>query len=270
MKKYSLLLLIVFLTGCAKTLMPIPAGAIPEIIAFPDKSASYGQYPKDYQKILQQHLKKQFKDTSKVKVEFVNKPKKIAVETLTGEFYGYRICVSLEDTSREYHKDTRHKNHFFLIRNSKIKLHLFDSGLLKIPFELCVDRRDRGIYLEDIPEQPAREIDIDTMDDPSLIQEPAPRKERRPITYDKDIFISCEINDNEHTYVFNEAINTLHESIGMDLISFETVEFSKTHILGRSRAKEVLINRVSGSIFMTDDNITDAKGSCELLDKKKF
>ena len=56
----------------------------------------------------------------------------------------------------------------------------------------------------------------------------------------------------------------------MDLISFETVEFSKTHILGRSKAKEVLINRVSGSIFMTDDNITDVKGSCELLDKKKF
>ena len=71
------------------------ATAIPEIIAFPDKSVSYGQYPKDYQKILQQHLKKQFKDTSKVKVEFVNKPRKIAVETLTGEFYGYRICVSL-------------------------------------------------------------------------------------------------------------------------------------------------------------------------------
>ena len=81
---------------------------------------------------------------------------------------------------------------------------------------------------------------------------------------------SFHARNNEHTYVFNEAINTLHESIGMDLISFETVEFSKTHILGRSRAKEVLINRVSGSIFMTDDNITDAKGSCELLDKKKF
>ena len=61
MKKYSLLLLIVFLTGCAKTLMPIPAGAIPEIIAFPDKSASYGQYPKDYQKILLKHLCRNFK-----------------------------------------------------------------------------------------------------------------------------------------------------------------------------------------------------------------
>ena len=50
-----------------------------------------------------------------------------------------------------------------MINNSQVNLHLFDSGLLKIPFELCVDRNiSDSIFLNDITDQPA-EIKIDEM-----------------------------------------------------------------------------------------------------------
>ena len=42
-------------------------------------------------------------------------------------------------------------NHFILIKNDNIELHLYDSGLLTIPFEYCVTRNEnRTIFIDDI------------------------------------------------------------------------------------------------------------------------
>ena len=105
------------------------------------------------------------------------------------------------------------------------------------------------------------------MDDPALQKPSKIRKQREEL--DKDIYISCNIDDKEYTYVFNQAINSLEESVDIKTIPFEKVEFSKTHILGMSQDKEILINRVSGTVFLTTNKV-EKKGMCKLLSKKKF
>ena len=252
-------------SGCAKSIIPLPITAIPEVNTNPNPSASYGVYPENYQTILQDLLKTKFKDSSKVKVEFVSKPEKLSVSTVTGEFYGYRVCISILDEGKPINYG--YKNHFFLINNGKVALHLYDSGLLKIPFELCVSRTSTSHqYLDDIKKTP-EPTSIDEMDDLDLVK---PRGKIEEYQKPKsNIFISCVIKENEHTYVFNEFNNIFFESIGIDQFHYENVEFSDTHILATSGSKEWLINRVSGTMYITNEEIKE-KGACKLLDKTKF
>ena len=265
MKIKNLIFLILVFSGCAKSLIPIPNYAMPEVNRNPNPSASYGEYPENYQIILQDFLKTRFKDSSKVKVEFVSKPEKLAVSTMTDEAYGYRVCLSVLDENRK--KNKGYKNHFFLINNGKIALYLFDSGLLKIPFELCVSRTNTSHqYLDDIKETP-EPTSVDEMDDPDIVK---PRGKIEEYQKPKsNIFISCVIKENEYTYVFNEFNNIFFESIGVDQLHYENVEFSDTHILATSGPKELLINRVSGTMYITNEEIKE-KGACKLLDKTKF
>ncbi len=270
MKK--LLLLIILISGCAKSIVPLPQTVIPEMNPNPSPSANYGSYPSNYQKILKNFLKENIRKPDDAKLEFVNKPRKIAITHLGDDYYGYRICLSINQKNPKSIY-TGYKNHFFLINENKITLHLFDSGLLKIPFELCVHRQeDRTMYIDDIPEistpDIVPEVTIDEMDDPNLINKTPTRKQDS--SYARDIYILCNIKDKEYTFVFNQSQNMLSESIGTETIPFEIVEFSKTHILGKIDDKEILINRVSGSIYYTDDKSSNIKGSCQLLDKKKF
>ena len=264
MKIKNLIFLILIFSGCAKSLIPVPSYALPEINMNPSPSASYGVYPENYQTILQDFLKTKFKNSSKVKVEFVSKPEKLAVSTVINDFYGYRICISILDEGK---KNATYKNHFFLINNGKVKLYLFDSGLLKIPFELCVSRTSTSHqYLDDIKET-TEPTSIDEMDDPDIVK---PREKIEEYQKPKsNIFISCVIKENEYTYVFNEFNNIFFESIGIDQLHFENVEFSDTHILATSGPKELLINRVSGTMYITNEEIKE-KGVCKLLDKTKF
>ena len=264
MKIKNLIFLMLVFSGCAKSLIPLPISAIPEVNVDPNPSASYGVYPENYQTILQDFLKTKFKDSSKVKVEFVSKPEKLSVETMTNEFYGYRVCLSILDESK---KKKAYRNHFFLINNGKITLYLHDSGLLKIPFELCVSRTSTSHqYLDDIKKTP-EPTSIDEMDDLDIVK---PRGKIEEYQKPKsNIFISCVIKENEHTYVFNEFNNIFFESIGIDQFHYENVEFSDTHILATFGSKELLINRVSGTMYITNEEIKE-KGACKLLDKTKF
>jgi len=265
MKIKNLIFLILVFSGCAKSLIPLPTNVLPEVNVNPDPSASYGAYPENYQTILQDFLKTKFKDSSKVKIEFVSKPEKLAVSTIMDEVYGYRVCLSIFDESKT--KNKSYKNHFFLINNEKIELYLFDSGLLKIPFELCVSRTSTDYqYLDDIKKIP-KPTSIDEMDDPDIVK---PRGKIEEYQKPKsNIFISCVIKENEYTYVFNEFNNIFFESIGVDQLHYENVEFSDTHILATSGPKELLINRVSGTMYITNEEIKE-KGVCKLLDKTKF
>ena len=265
MKIKNLIFLILVFSGCTKSLIPLPKYAMPEVNVNPDPSASYGEYPENYQTILQNFLKTKFKNSSKVKVEFVSKPEKLAVSTILDEFYGYRVCLSILDEGETKYKG--YKNHFFLISNGKVKLYLFDSGLLKIPFELCVSRTSANYqYLDDIEKTP-EPTSIEEMDDPNIVKPRGKIKEyQKPKS---NIFISCVIKENEYTYVFNESNNIFFESIGINQLHYESVEFSDTHILATSGPKELLINRVSGTTYITNGEIKE-KGSCKLLDKTKF
>ena len=200
MKIKNLIFLILIFSGCAKSLIPVPSYALPEININPSPSASYGVYPENYQIILQDFLKTKFKDSSKVKVEFVSKPEKLSVSTMRDEFNGYRVCLSIFDEGDT--KNKTYKNHFFLINNGKVITHLYDSGLLKLPFELCVSRTSANYqYLDDIEKTP-EPTSIEEMDDPDSIE---PREKIEEYQKPKsNIFISCVIKENEYTYVFNE------------------------------------------------------------------
>ena len=265
MKIKNLVFLMLVFSGCAKSLIPLPFNAMPEININPDPSVSYGVYPENYQIILQNFLKTKFKDSSKVKVEFVSKPEKLSVSTMRDEFNGYRVCLSIFDEGDT--KNKTYKNHFFLINNGKVITHLYDSGLLKLPFELCVSRANtKNRYLDDINEIP-EPTSIEEMDDPSIVKPRGKIEEYQKPKY--NIFISCSIKESEYTYVFNEFNNILYESIGIDQLHYESVEFSDTHILARSGPKELLINRVSGTMYITNGEIKE-KGLCKLLDKTKF
>ena len=56
-----------------------------------------------------------------------------------------------------------YRNHFFMINNN-VTLHLFDSGLLTIPFEYCVTRdTSRELFIDDIPEE-SKDIAVEKMD----------------------------------------------------------------------------------------------------------
>ena len=124
---------------------------------------SYGKYPDSYQRILKEFLQQKLINHESAKVEFINKPNKISVSQMGSDYSGYRLCLSINSQNNKSIY-TGFKTHLFIIKNSEVDLHLFDSGLLKIPFELCVDRKTSdSIFLNEIPDQP-EEIKIDEMD----------------------------------------------------------------------------------------------------------
>ena len=125
MKKLIFILIPLIFSSCSKSIMPIPVTFVPEINLQPDKSASYGVYPEQYQKILKDYLRNKIQDTSIVKLEFVNKPNKIALTHLDTDYYGYRVCLSLDD--KNVNRTGVYKNHFFLINDSQVLVHLFDK-----------------------------------------------------------------------------------------------------------------------------------------------
>ena len=254
------------ITGCSsKGLIPIPTNLLPELNTSPSSSANYGSFPKEYQKLLQTYLKKNLTNPHNAKVEFVNTPRKISVTHLNDELYGYRVCLSIDQKNNK-NIYTGFRNHFFLIKDELVIMHLYDSGLLKIPFELCVQRtEEKTLYLDDIDDVVPEGTTVDEMDDPSLI-EPKIKEEQK---ISKDIYIGCIVDDKEYTYVFNEYKNSLDQSIGTATKSFISVEFSKTHIFGKLDNQEVLINRVSGTVYVTESGV-EKRGLCQLKNERKF
>ena len=135
MKIIILIFLVLTFSSCGK--IPAPSILTPsESINL--KKTNYGEAPKNYQKILKDYLIKNLNDHKTAKVEFVNEPAKISIDHLGDTYAGYRVCLSISEKRGEYYLN--YKNHFFLINDSKVELHLFDSGLLTIPFKYCVAR----------------------------------------------------------------------------------------------------------------------------------
>ena len=142
-------------------------------------------------------------------------------------------------------------------------MHLFDSGLLKIPFELCVDRDEsKTFYLDDIPDT-GQEITIDNMDKIEI-------EKRSTISEEQTTYILCEFKEKKRTFLFNESQGIFSESVGIEEIMLENIKYSSTHIFGELENEEILINRVSGEITSSIGNNRPQLGMCELLDSRKF
>ncbi|MDB4089686.1 hypothetical protein N9540_00290 [Gammaproteobacteria bacterium] len=264
MNKILLISLVLILSGCSKGLMPMTGMVMPERNTDRLSEESYGEYPENYQKILKDFLQETLVNHEGAKVEFINKPSKISISQMRNDYNGYRLCLSINSQNNKLIY-TGFKTHLFIINNSKVNLHLFDSGLLKIPFELCVDRRvSDSMLLNDIPDQP-EDIKIDEMDTVDL-----EKKSDEILINTNNIYILCEINQIERTFYFNESKEVLVESIGVNEMELESVKFSTTHILGSNETEEILINRVSGSLIVTETGEDPISGECKLLDIKKF
>ena len=264
MNKILLILLALIVSSCSKSLMPMADLFMPVHNTERLSEESYGEYPENYQKILKDFLQQNLVNHESAKVEFINKPRKHSITQMGSDYSGYRLCLSINSKNRKSIY-TGYKTHLFIIKNSKVNLHLFDSGLLKIPFELCVDRKDTDVmFLNEIPDQP-EEIKIDEMDTIDLNQKSDP-----VLLNNKNIYILCETPQTKRTFYFNESKNIFVESIGINEKELEDVKFSTTHILGLNKSEEILINMVSGSLIVTAAGKDPVSGQCELLDVKKF
>ena len=263
-KKYYLILFTLFLSGCGKSLIPLPSMALPERNLSYVNDIDLGPYPENYQLLLKNYLIKNLINQETAKLDFINTPQKISISHLGSEFNGYRVCLSINTKNRK-NIYTGYKTHLFLFKNDIIELHLYDSGLLKIPFELCVDRDEqKSIYIDDIPDINP-EITIDKMDSPEVIK----NKELLG-TKKNPKYILCDVNSIERTFYFHENSNSLSESIGVKDKNFDNVVYSKTHISGSYKNEEVLINRVSGKIILSYGSKKPVSGECSLLKNRKF
>ena len=256
MKALYVILLTFTLASCGK----IPA---PSILSPSEdtnvQAVSFGVNPSNYQKILKDFLKSNLQNYQTAKVEFINKPSKIKIDHLGDTYIGYRVCLSINEKKGEYYRGYR--NHFFLINNDSVVLHLYDSGLLTIPFEYCVTRdTKKELFIDDIPEE-NEEITVDRMDEIDLEQE-----KTEPMVKG-NTYIICRFDKFERTYVFNEASLTFREINKLEEISY-SVNFNDAYIIARYNNNELSINRVSGKA--TIEGTESSNGQCNLTDRRKF
>ena len=149
MKILYFFLVCLAISSCSK--IPIPSILAPSENRNVQK-VSFGEEPKSYQNILKNYLIINLKNYKGAKVEFINQPSRLSIDHLGDTYSGYRVCLSINEKKGEYYLGYR--NHFFLINNNKVDLHLYDSGLLTIPFEYCISRDiNKEYYIDDIPEK---------------------------------------------------------------------------------------------------------------------
>ena len=263
MRKLFVISILLILTSCSN--IPAPSILLPSENLNIQKT-SFGKAPTNYQKILKNYLIGSMNSFKRAKVEFINQPTKISINHLGNTYSGYRVCLSINEKRGEYYRG--YKNHFFLITNNKVSLHLFDSGLLTIPFEYCVTRNTiNEIYVEDIPEKDS--LTIDDMDNIDLQKQDkiSVAKLEEDVLL-SNIYILCIANNVEYTYIFNEKDNAFRKLDGLNEIVYE-VAFNEGYIVASKENIEITINRVSGkSVEIQGEK--SVFGMCKLLDKTKF
>ncbi len=194
-----------------------------------------------------------------------------------------------------------------MIYNNKVNLHLYDSGLLTIPFEYCVSRNINNEYfIDDIPEQ-IEEISVDSMDSIELTQKENTNFQKLKNKFDKlrqenielkklnkdnskineknvndlakmdvpseayddrdNIYISCIFDKISTTYIFNASEESFKLINKLDVVTYE-VSFNDAYIVATNEALELTINRVTGKAALQGSIII--KGMCNLADKTKF
>ena len=302
MKIYLSFILLLVISSCGKI-------SVPSFVAPSEnrniQKVSFGEEPVSYQNILKNYLISNLINYKTAKVEFINKPSKLSINHLGDNYSGYRVCLSINEKRGDNY--IGYKNHFFLINNNKVDLHLYDSGLLTIPFEYCVSRNTNNEYfIDDIPEK-IEEISVEGMDRINLTskenssyqnlineldklkQENAQLKKLDKDKYESkekniqdlakmetpvkayetkdNIYISCIFDDKSNTYIFNTSEETFKLINKLDIVSY-IVSFNDAYIVATNESMELTINRVTGKAAL--ENKTLKKGMCTLTNKTKF
>ena len=271
--KYFILSCFAFLlVSCSN--IPAPSIMSPEL----SRNVSlggYGDNPSTYTNILKKYLIKELNNHKETKIEFVNEPQRLSVDHLGDTYSGYRVCLSINEKKDGYYRGWR--NHFFMINNDEVTLHLYDSGLLTIPFEYCITRNiSKTMLVQNIPETfESEKLDkekinnaqsIDDMDSskPSLAYVD-PQYQANSLG---NKFIHCVLDNKEMTFVFNESNNTFYQFEFNDKKFFEPI-FTEVLIAAKNSDVTIDINRVSGSIEMVS-KMSKNNGKCDILDKTRF
>ena len=269
------------------------------------QQVNFGEEPTNYQKILKDYLVNNLENSKTARIEFINVPSKISIDHLGSNYVGYRVCLSVNQKRGEHYLGYR--NHFFLISNGKVSLHLYDSGLLTIPFEYCVSRNiQREIFVDQIPDT-QEEVSIDAMDTIKLtskemieykkleteieklkqenrdlkkidqdnlnseekeIKSLAKIESNKDIDITKDnIYILCSFDENENTYIFNTNKKTFDLIDKLNIIPY-SLSFNEAYIVASNEAIELTINRVSGKAVL--ENVVRKNGMCKLTNKTQF
>ena len=302
MKIYSYFLFLTLLASCSK--MPTPSLLSPSENGN-NQQVSFGLEPDNYQKILKDYLIINLENSKTAKIEFINTPTKISIDHLGNNYVGYRVCLSINQKRGEYYLG--YKNHFFLLNNNNVSLHLYDSGLLTIPFEYCVSRNiDRELYVDDIPDN-KEEVSIEGMDNIKLtskeqiqykkleteleklkqenrelkrIEQSVPTKEKQDmndlakIESNKDIevkkdniYILCSFDNDENTYILNTNKKTFKLMDKLNVTPY-ALSFNEAYIVASNEDIELTINRVSGKAVL--ENKISKRGVCKLTNETKF
>ncbi len=256
MRLLYIISLVFILTSCGK----ISAPSLLSPSQNTNVKVSYGGSPADnYPKILKDYLKANLNNYKTAKVEFINEPAKLSINHLGDTYSGYRVCLSINERRGDYYLGYR--NHFFMIKNNKINLHLFDSGLLTIPFEYCVTRNiEKELYIDDIPDK-RQEVAIEKMDEIKIA------KLDKKANVMGNTFISCKFQSGEFTYVFNESNRTFKLLDKLKEKNFD-VNFNEAFIVATVSDTELSINRVTGKATILNKSIIN--GNCKLTDRTKF
>ena len=252
---YSALLVLV-ISSCGKITAP---SIISPSLSNEFQKVDYGSTPDNYQKILKDYLIKNLNNYKSAKLEFINEPAKLTIDHLGETYPGYRVCLSINEQRNGMY--IGYRNHFFMLSGNNVSLHLYDSGLLTIPFEYCVTRdTSKEIFIDDIPDN-REEIMVEKMDEIKIA-----KKEQRAYTLG-NVYISCRFNDFESTYVFNESNNSFKLIDKLNETIYK-VNFNEAFIIASLADIELSINRVTGQATLLNENIR--KGSCKLTDRTRF
>ena len=273
MKFFTILCLTFILVSCGK--ISAPSIVSPDLNMKKVSDEEYGASPLTYTNILKKYLISELSNHEETKIEFVNEPQRLSIEHLGNTYSGYRVCLSLNEKKDGYYRGWR--NHFFMINSDKVILHLFDSGLLTIPFEYCITRDvSKTMLVQNIPEtieskqletekiNNAKSIDDMDKSKPSLAYvDPGYKSNTK-----ENKFILCNLKDEEITFVFNESSSTFYQ-FDFDTKKYFEPEFTEVLIAARSPNINIDINRVSGLIEITSES-SKSNGKCDILDKTRF
>ena len=264
--------IMLILASCGK--IPAPSVITPELSRKVSQS-DYGDNPSTYSNILKNHLIKKLENHRDAKVEFVNEPQRMSIDHLGNTYSGYRVCLSVNEMKDGYYRGWR--NHFFMIKNNEVTLHLYDSGLLTIPFEYCITRdTSKTMLVQNIPDSiESNEPDVEKIENAKSIEEMDKSKptvayispESESVTRGNK-FILCNIQNKEVTFVFNESSNMFYQFEFENKKYFEPT-FTEILIAARSSDVSIDINRVSGFIEITTEKSKN-NGKCDILDRTRF
>jgi hypothetical protein len=144
--KLAFLLVTISSIGCASVWQPTP-----EELA----KADYGRYPDDYQEIITNYMSKSLFDPYSAVYDDWRGPSKGYVSSISGVYYGYRVCVDINAKNRMGAYVGSSTNLFVINKGRVIKREEVDSfktGLVN----LCNSNYDDKLTFQPAPIKPSK------------------------------------------------------------------------------------------------------------------